>query len=62
MEWQPIETAPQDDNARFLATDGDEIYVAFNAWKDEGKWAICVEDYWHHDGLTHWMPLPGLPK
>jgi len=57
-EWQPIETAPDNESA-FLAFDSD------------GCMAVCrrIKDYiyvaWDatafHDA-THWMPLPAEPE
>lgn len=62
MEWQPIETAPND--TEIVATDGSYIFcgifkqfmgrngVRFH-YLDQSK------DYWFP---THWMPMPPPPS
>jgi len=62
--WQPIETAPQEEGARFLIVFDDEVYVGFNAFEEDGRQVICVEDYCWADPKW-WLPmdvLPALPK
>lgn len=60
-EWQPIETAPRD-NERFLAWSKDnECFVVARIMR--GK----LVNSWDHQSLqhhkaTHWMPLPEPPK
>lgn len=60
MEWQPIETAP--DDGVFLLTDGTRRYTGF---RDSGLSSYRffsldeVGDVAHWP--THWMPLPDPP-
>lgn len=65
MDWQPIETAPKGSGRypsssapTLLLTDGDSIYMGFwngRSW-DDG-------DFFDDMGkMTHWQPLPDLPK
>ena len=60
MDWQPIETAPQDENARFLVNAWDEVHVGFNAWEENGRQIICVSDYIRVEPKW-WLPLDVLP-
>ena len=55
--WQPIETAPKDEDLEVLTWNGISMRVAQYGW----------EDQWHTSGLpsfkpTHWMPLPDPPE
>jgi hypothetical protein len=67
--WQPIETAPEDENV-LVATTGGWVDTAF--WTDEdgeGRkwwWLISAKEYAKHPihaslAPTHWMPLPKHP-
>ena len=78
MEWQPIETAP-DDGAEFIGKDsksGDVYKTKLNVFPEgtggerqfkEGKGPKGIHEF-VEDGKsywwwpTHWMPLPDLPK
>jgi hypothetical protein len=64
MNWQPIETAPREDNLCILAWCPDDGGCIVVTWQSEdlvegGGW-FGVEDYtlFHP---THWMPLPPAP-
>jgi hypothetical protein len=64
-QWQPIETAPRD--APILVTDGKVIVVLKIDTGDDwpcpvgfGGWEWGWEFEW--GDLTHWMPLPELPR
>lgn len=68
--WQPIETAPEDENI-LVATTGGWVDTAF--WTDEdgeGRkwwWLLSASVYARHpihpDLIpTHWMPLPKHPS
>ncbi len=61
MTWQPIETAPDEEDARFLVWDGDYVQVAIHSWREEGRWVPVGDDYQRITGATHWMPLPPPP-
>lgn len=62
-EWEPIETAPQDDNAFFLVCgvgdDRSPFVVRGSILKNarQGNTPSHLHLHW----LTHWMPLPALP-
>ncbi len=61
--WQPIETAPKEENCVLLFADGWGVHPGW--WDSEHGWLACEEQ-----GLTggkfseatHWMPLPNPPK
>jgi hypothetical protein len=57
MDWQPIETAPKDDETWVLAFNGDEYAVCI--WTGE-YWSD--NEYMMRPQPTHWMPLPEPPK
>lgn len=63
-EWQPIETAPKDENTYVLACRAGSKIPAVLGWDgdgEEGHW------YWFNGVFredvipTHWMPLPDPP-
>jgi hypothetical protein len=56
-EWQPIETAPQGNEA-FLVTDG--TYIA-EVWRGKKGLRTTTDGYEFGDA-THWMPCPALPS
>lgn len=49
-----------------LITDGTDIYVAVEWWPDENPlktdWSYSYCCGCKANGITHWMPLPELPK
>ena len=62
VQWQPIETAP-DERGIYLVRIGDQTHIAqFDPRMSSAKW-------WHPYGLparlerqpTHWIPLPAAP-
>lgn len=55
--WQPIETAPTDDDAEFLVWDGSNWYQAIIGWRDEGRPVVTTTDYHPLFGLTHWRNI-----
>jgi hypothetical protein len=69
--WQPIETAPKDGTEilgfkRWSALDGLPCMLIVK-WLDAKHSDEQISDFhetWSHgaiEGLTHWMPLPGVP-
>jgi hypothetical protein len=65
MEWQPIETAPKDDDACILVTYclHDDVWayeIVSYAYEDaRGHWWQNIEV--EAIQPTHWMPLPEPP-
>ena len=68
MEWQPIETAPKDDLARFLlcipSIRLSPVQLGFWRKHDDrfgffGSFGIKHE---RANQPTHWMPLPSPPQ
>jgi hypothetical protein len=62
-EWQPIETAPKEDDAEYLVWDGETIWLVkyMNSFGMEPKHngcGCCVSSI----TATHWMELPEPPK
>lgn len=66
MDWQPIETAPrEDEDHKILAYDernGGDYCVVWLSWLiDDGN-----KTKWYNGDTvfycTHWMPLPAPPK
>jgi hypothetical protein len=70
MTWQPIDTAPNDENVLvFVPPDDDEgsgiMGVArFHRYaRGDGGWWQWDSEYWPVDiSPTHWMPLPEPPQ
>lgn len=66
MEWQPIETAPNDGTTVLLF--GPDMRMGMSTW----FWRVDGGGWYHWDGKseeralrgpypTHWMPLPEAP-
>jgi len=66
-EWISVKNRLPKDNQKILAFNG-EIHVAtFNENPGEGIASIwesksSPSGYWGLNKVTHWMPLPELPK
>ncbi len=68
MEWQPIETAPKEDNVSFLVLIPCEIgHTVAQVSRFEGQMYpdamdcnICWDD--RITNAAFWMPCPNLPK
>lgn len=61
MKWQPIETAPKDDE-RVLLYSGYGGAQAVCRWSDHfGQWMVCAGGTVFQDP-NHWMPLPPAPE
>ena len=73
QQWQPIETAPQQDETVILIYDGFEVQSGY--WATRKSWNGKPEGWTHHVntddgynsydtilGATHWMPLPAAPE
>lgn len=70
MDWQPIETAPQDGSRILLGRAGDASIarhaLVTEAWFNQGQW---LQGLFHApepvgcptDPMTHWQPLPDAP-
>lgn len=63
-EWQPIDTAPMDEEGThvLIAQDGDVVEARFileHGWWSRGN---DPSDHWGEEWFpTHWMPLPAAP-
>jgi hypothetical protein len=66
MEWQPIETAPN--NGQIILVCGknlkNEYFVCDAEVRNGAAYAFDFEndDYWYRIDATHWMPLPPPPQ
>lgn len=59
-QWQPIETAPKDEEWVMLLDDP-ELIPVFALWdEDAGEWITAGTRKVVHP--THWMPLPDPPE
>lgn len=76
-EWQPIETAPKDDDLILLYLEGSGVRPGY--WDDDQRWDDKLKRYVEGNGRwlavesqcltgggwqtapTHWMPLPDPP-
>ena len=67
-QWQPIETAPRDDQRILVADDADVATAQFTnrrwvqsptAWEGDGDYGGLADLYFEP---THWQPLPEPPK
>ena len=63
MEWQSIETAPQDHVIDlWWQTDWDEAFrVPDCQYRDEGTWVDSSGNIVPAEFITHWMPRPDPP-
>lgn len=63
MEWQPIETAPEDEFVLVWCPDFYcyEYGIAVLGG-EEGHWLTYEGDYELESAPTHWMPLPKPPE
>lgn len=66
MNWQPIETAPKDEQTRVLVWIDDKNYTgcAFaRLWfYRDGRLGGGAEGFYGNWNITHWLPLPEPPK
>lgn len=65
QEWQPIATAPLDEDTSFLGWDTHNgFYVArfdYLFAGEAGQVAKFSDHDWRRCQPTHWMPLPDAP-
>ena len=77
MEWQPIETAPKDDEAILITLHnarGEYVGQSVVYWSTYDNEGYADEGHWHCNAskhvsdrvsytspLSHWMPLPPPP-
>jgi len=59
-DWIPVdESLPPKDSGNVLATDGEDMFIA---WRMNGKWCSDDSNYYEYTHpITAWMPLPELP-
>lgn len=64
MQWQPIKTAPRDQDILLFCAKRKQIVVAgFSEYSE--NWEVsygCGADDPEIDNPTHWMPLPEPPN
>jgi len=66
-EWQPIETAPKDDDVLVLIRYSNGYSIDIANWQEYYPkgfyWASarCVDGLHIRGNVTHWMPLPEPP-
>lgn len=60
-EWQPIETAPEEDEKEILGWDGMSMVVVYVGWRDQSGKRVYFNGNTSWD-ITHWMPLPEPPR
>jgi hypothetical protein len=61
MNWQPIETAPNDERPVLVYVPGERpVFEAIVT--SEGWFYDPTYSEWDGKGATHWMPLPEPPK
>ena len=70
-EWQPIETAPKDQDVLLGWWWTEYVSTPRRVWTSEVGWAFSsnkcskksgYSNAWMHGNATHWMPLPDAPK
>jgi hypothetical protein len=75
-EWKPIETAPKDGSSiLLLGISEDDTYddcghvtgakkrpIEIGHWNSNSNWWSCGGCWFEPDEVSHWMPLPNLPK
>lgn len=61
MEWQPIETAPNDGHP-VLVTGGGAFGDGIVVREADGDWWRMRKREGSTTGPTHWAPLPDPPK
>lgn len=58
MEWQPIETAPEEQRVLGFVREGEAEIVIY--WGEGEGWSL--ESTGETVEITHWMPLPEPPS
>jgi len=58
-DWIPVDESLPKDSSNVLATDGEDMFIA---WRTDGKWRSNDTLYFEYTHpITAWMPLPELP-
>lgn len=60
--WRKVSEELPEDDAEVLATDGDGIWICHKDTMPDGSPWFQPDGLPHIDDITHWMPLPELPK
>lgn len=60
-DWQPIETAPTEEWATFLAFGKDGVILVSREGSEFWSLGYRCSETKEYLGLTHWMPLPDPP-
>ncbi len=68
MDWISVESVKPKPCVDILFTDGKEIYKGWlETYEDSEELCFCatresfIHDLWP-ENITHWMPMPELPK
>lgn len=72
LEWQPIETCPEDGRAFLIFVPSAKLrtislsrnsasWVLQEEWCQRGGYTVC-DDHGRPVKATHWMPLPEAPS
>jgi len=62
MNWQPIETAPQDGDIFLLWEPDGNYVVGFYHWKRKTWVSLAADDPNDEVKPSHWMALPFPPE
>jgi hypothetical protein len=61
MEWISVKERLPKESGDYLITDTGTCFVSYFD-VEEQKWEFFGVEFWKHEEVTHWMPLPEPPK
>lgn len=63
IDWRPIETAPRDQDVLVFSSRWGALIAGYSSefrqWLPRMQCPVMLNG--ESDGVTHWMPLPGVP-